>query len=81
MPNFDFQTTATLIVFAAVILLIAFDVIDMLLAGMLGVSALIVLGIFTAQDVIEINRTADGTTGPAVWRHGGGAHPCPHGNF
>lgn len=61
MPALDFQTTATLIVFAAVILLIAFDVIDMLLAGMLGVSALILLGVFTSQDVIEINRTADGT--------------------
>ena len=61
MPNFDFQTIASITVFAAVILLIAFDVIDMLLAGMLGVSALIVLGILTAQDVIEINRTADGT--------------------
>jgi len=61
MPDFDFQTTATIIIFAAVILLIAFDVIDMLLAGMLGASALIVLGVFTVQDVSEINRTADGT--------------------
>ena len=61
MQNFDFQTIAAITVFAAVILLIAFDVIDMLLAGMLGVSALIVLGVLTAQDVMEINRTADGT--------------------
>lgn len=61
MPDFNFQTAATIIVFAAVILLIAFDVIDMLLAGLLGVSTLTVLGVFTAQDVIEINRTADGT--------------------
>jgi Na+/H+ antiporter NhaD/arsenite permease-like protein len=60
MELFDFQTTTTLIVFAIVILLIAFDVIDMLLAGLLGVSTLIVLGIFTSQDVIAINRTAGG---------------------
>ena len=30
MLNFDFQTTATIIIFFSVILLIAFDVIDML---------------------------------------------------
>ncbi len=46
MPDFDFTTTTTLIVFAAVILLIAFDVIDMLLVGLLGVSTLIVAGSF-----------------------------------
>jgi Na+/H+ antiporter NhaD/arsenite permease-like protein len=61
MPHFDFLTTASILVFAAVILLIAFDVIDMLLAAMLGVSVLIVLGVYSIQDVIEINRTADGT--------------------
>ena len=61
MPQFDFLTTSTIIVFAAVILLIAFDVIDMLVAAMLGVSVLIVLGDYSIQDVIEINRTADGT--------------------
>jgi Na+/H+ antiporter NhaD/arsenite permease-like protein len=61
MPHFDFLTTASIVVFAAVILLIAFDVVDMLLAAMLGVSVLIVLGDYSIQDVIEINRTADGT--------------------
>ena len=61
MINFDFQTTVTLIVFVAVILLIAFDVLDMMLVGLIGVSTLIALGIFNARDVIEVNRTADGT--------------------
>ena len=61
MPAFDFQTVTTIAVFAAVILLIAFDVIDMLLAAMLGVSVLIVAGVFTAKDVLAINTTADGT--------------------
>jgi Na+/H+ antiporter NhaD/arsenite permease-like protein len=61
MATFDFQTTVTLIVFAAVILLIAFDVLDMMLVGLMGVSTLIALGIFNARDVIEVNRTADGT--------------------
>ena len=61
MINFDFHTTVTLIVFAAVILLIAFDVLDMMLVGLMGVSTLIALGIFNARDVIEVNRTADGT--------------------
>jgi Na+/H+ antiporter NhaD/arsenite permease-like protein len=61
MATFDFQTTVTLIVFAGVILLIAFDVIDMMLVGLMGVSTLIALGIFNARDVIEVNRTANGT--------------------
>ncbi len=60
MNSFDFNTTATLVVFAGVILLIAFDLIDMLLAAMLGVSVLIVLGIFTARDVVSISQTAGG---------------------
>ena len=58
---FHFQTITTLIVFAVVILLIAFDVIDMMLAGLMGVSMLIVAGVFTAQDVIAVNQTADGS--------------------
>ena len=60
MINFDFQTLTTLIVFAAVILLIAFDVLDMMLVGLLGVSALIVTGVITSQDVSAVNRTAGG---------------------
>ncbi|WAC09075.1 MAG: SLC13 family permease [Thermodesulfobacteriota bacterium] len=61
MGPFDFPATITLIVFASVILLIAFDLIDMMLAALMGVSTLIVLGIFTAEDVISISKTAEGT--------------------
>jgi len=60
MVHFDFQTTTTLIVFASVVLLIAFDVIDMMLVGLLGVSALTVAGVITAEDVSAVNRTAGG---------------------
>jgi Na+/H+ antiporter NhaD/arsenite permease-like protein len=60
MIHFDFQTTTTLIVFASVILMIAFDVMDMMLVGLLGVSALTVTGVITAQDVSAVNRTAGG---------------------
>jgi len=60
MIDFDFQTTTTLVVFASVILLIAFDVMDMMLVGLLGVSALTVTGVITAEDVSAVNRTAGG---------------------
>ncbi len=60
MPPLEFQATITLIVFTGVILLIAFDVLDMMLVGLLGVSALIITGVITAQDVSAINRTAGG---------------------
>jgi Na+/H+ antiporter NhaD/arsenite permease-like protein len=58
MEIFNFQTITTLIVFVGVILLIAFDLIDMLLAALMGASILIALGIFNFQDVIAINQTA-----------------------
>ncbi|MCU0600348.1 MAG: SLC13 family permease [Desulfobacterales bacterium] len=58
MELFNFQTIVTLVVFAGVILAIAFDLIDMLLAAMIGTSILIVMGIFNSQDVIAINQTA-----------------------
>jgi len=60
MDLFDFEAVITLVVFGAVILAIAFDLIDMMLAGLLGVSALIVLGIFSKQDIIDILQTAGG---------------------
>ena len=60
MNSLDFQTTATIIVFASVILFIAFDLMDMLLAAMVGVSTLIVLGIFNVRDVVAISQTAGG---------------------
>ena len=60
MPLFDFHTAATLIVFAGVILLIAFDLIDILLAGLLGVSTLIVLGVYTKDDMVIVSQMAGG---------------------
>ncbi|HSR12527.1 MAG TPA: SLC13 family permease [Thermodesulfobacteriota bacterium] len=58
MDHFD--TVLTLIVFAGVILGIAFDLVDMVLAALVGVSALIVLGVFNVQDILTITRTAGG---------------------
>nr|MCU0563354.1 SLC13 family permease [Desulfobacterales bacterium] len=46
--------------FAAVILTIAFNLCDMVLAAMLGVSALLVCGVFTQQDAIGAIRSAGG---------------------
>lgn len=47
-------------IFAAVILAIAFDVIDMAVAALLGVCAMIVLGILTESDLVEAMRAAGG---------------------
>jgi Na+/H+ antiporter NhaD/arsenite permease-like protein len=49
----DLQTIITLVVCASVILAIAFDVIDMVLAALLGVSILIVAGSVTQQDILN----------------------------
>ena len=56
----QFQTIFTLVVFAAVILAIAFDVVDMVLAALLGVAFLIVVGVFSAQDVAKITNISGG---------------------
>ena len=56
----EFQTIFTLVVFAAVILAIAFDVVDMVLAALLGVAALIVVGVFSSQDVIKVTTNSGG---------------------
>ena len=58
MDHFD--TVVTLVVFAAVIMAIAFDLVDMVLAALLGVSALIVAGLFDVQDILSITRTGGG---------------------
>lgn len=49
----DLQVYITLGVFAMVILSIAFNVVDMALAVMLGASALLALGILTQQDILN----------------------------
>ena len=56
----DFQIYLTIGVFAAVILLIAFDLIDMVVAALLGVCVLIVFGVLDGSDLISIVQTASG---------------------
>ncbi|HAM53461.1 MAG TPA: citrate transporter [Nitrospiraceae bacterium] len=56
----ELQVTITFIVFGAVIVAIAFDLIDMALASMLGVSVLIVAGIFTREDTIAVLEKGGG---------------------
>ena len=56
----DFQIYLTIGVFVAVILLIAFDLIDMMVAALLGVSVLIVFGILDGSDLMPIVHTAGG---------------------
>jgi Na+/H+ antiporter NhaD/arsenite permease-like protein len=56
----ELQTYLTFGVFAGVILAIAFNVIDMTLATLLGVSTLIVAGIFTQDDVLRTQQMAGG---------------------
>jgi Na+/H+ antiporter NhaD/arsenite permease-like protein len=56
----DLQIYVTLAVFAAVILVIAFDLMDMAIAALLGLSVLIALGILGQNDMIETVRIASG---------------------
>jgi Na+/H+ antiporter NhaD/arsenite permease-like protein len=57
----ELQVVVTFAVFATVILIIAFNILDIALAGMLGVSALIVFGILTLDDILNIVRTSGST--------------------
>ena len=54
------QMIITFVVFGGVILAIAFDLMDMLLAALLGVSVLILFGIFSQQDILDVTRMASG---------------------
>jgi Na+/H+ antiporter NhaD/arsenite permease-like protein len=56
----DFQIYLTLAVFGAVILAIAFDVIDMAVAALLGVCVLVALDVLREPDIMEALRTAGG---------------------
>lgn len=56
----DLQMYLTIGIFAAVILVIAFDLIDMAVAALLGVSLLIAFGILDGGDLMPIVRTAGG---------------------
>jgi len=54
----DLQIYLTLVTFAVVIGVIAFDLIDMAVAGLLGVCFLLVLGILDNYDLVAAYRTA-----------------------
>jgi Na+/H+ antiporter NhaD/arsenite permease-like protein len=56
----DLQIYITLAVFGGVILVIAFDVIDMAVAALLGVSVLLTLGILHERDFIGALKTGGG---------------------
>jgi Na+/H+ antiporter NhaD/arsenite permease-like protein len=56
----DLQATITFVVFGTVLLAIVFDLLDMALAALLGVSALTAVGVFTLQDILNVVRTFGG---------------------
>jgi Na+/H+ antiporter NhaD/arsenite permease-like protein len=58
--NWDMHSVLILAVFAAVILLIAFDVVDMMVAGLMGVSLLVLFGVYSRSDMVEVFQTANG---------------------
>ncbi len=60
MFNEYLQNIIIVVVFSAVIVAIAFDVVDMLLAALLGVSFLTILGIFNQHDILNVTRSAGG---------------------
>ena len=57
----DFQSIIIISVFIGVIIAIAFDLIDMVLAALLGISALIVAGVFDRQAMLNIFETSEGS--------------------
>lgn len=57
----DLQITMTFVVFAVVILAIAFNLMDMAVAALLGVSTLLLFGVFTRQEFMNAAQTAGGS--------------------
>jgi len=57
----DLQTIVSVAVFSCVILSIALNIFDIALAGMLGVSTLLIFGIITQEDILNIVRTSGAT--------------------
>jgi Na+/H+ antiporter NhaD/arsenite permease-like protein len=55
------QISVTLIVFAGVILAIAFNLMDMAAAALLGVSIMLLFGVFTRQEFLNAAQTAGGS--------------------
>jgi Na+/H+ antiporter NhaD/arsenite permease-like protein len=60
MLSENIQNLLTIAVFVGVIAAIALDLIDMLLAALLGVCVLMVTGILTQSDLLNVTRTARG---------------------
>ncbi len=58
--TWDFQTLFVLATFGVVVLAIAVDLADMALLGLLGVSALVVVGALNGQDAVHVFGTANG---------------------
>jgi Na+/H+ antiporter NhaD/arsenite permease-like protein len=56
----DLQIYLTLAVFAAVIVAIAFDFVDMAVAALLGVGAMLALGLLNNDDLLAATRTSGG---------------------
>lgn len=56
----DLQVLATLVIFAGVILAIAFDLLDMVVAALLGVSLVVLFGVLSQEDVIHATWTGSG---------------------
>jgi len=56
----DLQIYLTIGIFAGVILVIALDLIDMTVAALLGLSVLVLMGIFDHNDMMEAVRIANG---------------------
>ncbi len=54
------QVIITVLVFGGVILIIAFDLLEMVLAALLGVSVLTLFGVFSQQDILDTTRMASG---------------------
>jgi len=57
----DLQSILSVAVFFCVILSIALNIFDIALAGMLGVSTLLIFGIITQEDILNIVRTSGAT--------------------
>ncbi len=60
MLSQSLQNIIIIVVFLGVIAAIAFDVIDMLVAALLGVCVLIIAGIFTQREILNVTRVAGG---------------------
>jgi Na+/H+ antiporter NhaD/arsenite permease-like protein len=57
----DLQIAVTLLVFTGVIMAIALNVIDMAVAALLGVSLMLIFGVFTRQEFLNAAQTAGGS--------------------